>query len=230
IDFDTAAQQAELRFAASTALRWEEGDPRGRPSVGAIERLADELVEVPEEDERAIRDAAIAYREALAAAEVPDAVVAPGAEAAFRRRSRLGRILTLTLVPPALLGVVANVLPAAGVYLAGRRPAQPVTHATTKFLVGVALFAVNLALLRWVVLDDASHPWLLTLAVGPICGLAALWVMGRLIRARRARLGFRRLAEASGALEDLRARRARLVDAVSSARAAGVRRSPDDAW
>lgn len=229
IDFDTAAEHAELRFAAVTALRWERADPRGRPPVGDIERLADELNDVPAPLERAIRDAAVAYRDALAAAEVPDAVVAPGAEAAFRARSRIGRVLTLVLVPFAVAGVVANAVPAAGVYLAGRRRAPPVTHATTKFLVGLGLFLVNLVLLRWVLPDGAGHPWLLTVAVGPLCGLAALWVAGRTIRARRARLGFRRLAAATGALEDLRARRAALVASVHEARAERARRGPDDA-
>ena len=217
IDFEDAEQRAELRFAASVTLRWVEGDPRGRPPIGEIERLADALAELPGPDERPIRDLAVAYREALAAAEVPDGVVVPGAEAAFRARSRMGRILTLALAPFAAAGIVANALPAVGVYLAGRRPNPPVTHATTKFLVGIVLFALNLALLRWIVLAGTARPWLLTLLVGPICGLAALWVVGRLIRARRARLGFRRLAEASGALEDLRARRARVVEAVRAA-------------
>jgi glycerol-3-phosphate O-acyltransferase/dihydroxyacetone phosphate acyltransferase len=217
VDYEDAEQRAELRFAASVALRWSEGDPRGRPPVGEIERLADELADAPDPVERSVRETAVAYREALAAAAVSDAVVVPGAEPAFRARSRAGRILTLVLAPLAVVGIVANALPAAGVYLAGRRPSTPVTHATTKFLVGISLFAVNLAVLRWRVLDGAPRPWLLSLAVGPICGLAALWVVGRLIRARRARLGFRRLAAAAGALEDLRARRVRLVDAVRAA-------------
>jgi 1-acyl-sn-glycerol-3-phosphate acyltransferase len=229
IDYESAAQRADLRLAALTALRWERADPRGRPPVGEIERLADELADAPGEFEGAIREAASAYREALAAAEVPDAVVAPGAEAAFRRRSRLGRILTLALTPLAAVGIAANALPAAGVLLAGRRPAPPVTHATTKFLVGLGLSVLNLGLLRAFVFDGASHPWPLTVAVGPLCGLAALWVVGRGIRARRARLGFRRLAAASGALEDLRGRRAHLVGAVDAARTALVRRRSDDA-
>jgi glycerol-3-phosphate O-acyltransferase / dihydroxyacetone phosphate acyltransferase len=227
IDYESAAQRAELRFAAITALRWEQADPRGRPPVGEIERLADALAEAPEEVERPVRAAAIAYRDALAAADVPDAVVAPGAEAAFRDRSRLGRVVTLAMLPFAVVGAVANALPALGVYLTGLRAAPPAMHATTKFLAGIALFLVNLGLLRWVVLDETSQPWLLTLVVGPICGLAALWVTGRLLRARGAGTGFGGLAAAADALEDLRARRARLVEAVRAARQA--RRDADDA-
>lgn len=229
IDFDDAGHRAELRFAAVTALRWEGGDPRGRPPVGQIERLADELADGSQQTQGVVRRAAVAYRDALAAVDVSDAVVAPGAEDAFRARSRIGRILTWALTPLAAVGLVANAVPMAGVYAAGRRMAPPVTHATTKFLVGLALFLLNVAALRWIVLDDAGDPWLLTLAAGPLCGLAALWVVGRWLRARRARLGFRRLAAAAGALEDLPARRARLVEAVDAARASAVRRPSDDA-
>jgi hypothetical protein len=97
----------------------------------------------------------------------------------------------------------------------------PVTHATAKFLTAIVAFTVNWAALRWWLLDDSASPWLLTLAAGPVCGLAALWCVGRAIRARRARLGFRRLAAASGLVEDHRARRARLVEAVRAATATG---------
>jgi hypothetical protein len=104
----------------------------------------------------------------------------------------------------------------------------PVTHATAKFLSAIVLFTANWAVLRWLVLDAAPHAWLLTLLVGPVCGLAALWSVGRTIRARRARLGLRKLAAASGVLEDLRARRAHLVDAVRAATSAALDRRDED--
>jgi glycerol-3-phosphate O-acyltransferase / dihydroxyacetone phosphate acyltransferase len=217
IDFRSAEQRSALRLAAHVALRWEHADPRGRPPVGEIERLADRLSEAPETEEVAVRSAAIAYREGLAASAVSDAVVAPGAEEALARRSRIGWLLTLALAPLAVVGLVANAVPAIVVYAVGRRPMPPVTHATAKFLTAIVLFTVNWIALRWVVFGTASRPWLLTLAVGPVCGLVALWCSGRAIRAGRARLGLRRLAAASGVLDDLRARRARLVHAVRTA-------------
>jgi glycerol-3-phosphate O-acyltransferase/dihydroxyacetone phosphate acyltransferase len=221
VDFRSAEQRSALRLAANVALRWEHGDPRGRPPVGEVERLADRLSEAPAAEEEAVRSAAIDYREGLAAAGVPDAVVAPGAEEALARRSRLGWILTLALAPLAAVGFLANAVPVIAVYAVGRRAMPPVTHATAKFLTALVLFPANWAVLRWVVFDTVSHAWLLTLAVGPVCGLAALWCIGRAIRARRARLGLRRLAAASGLVEDLRARRASLVDAVRAATATG---------
>jgi 1-acyl-sn-glycerol-3-phosphate acyltransferase len=222
VDFRSAEQRSALRLAANVALRWEHGDPRGRPPVGEVERLADRLSEAPAAEEEAIRSAAIAYREGLAAVGVPDAVVAPGAEEALARRSRLGWLLTLALAPLAAVGLLANAIPVIAVDAVGRRAMPPVTHATAKFLTAIVLFPANWALLRWALFDTASHPWLLTLVVGPACGLAALWCVGRAIRARRARLGLRRLAAASGLVEDLRARRARLVDAVRAATATAI--------
>ena len=227
IDFESAEQRSALRMAANVALRWEHGDPRGRPPVGEVERLADRLAEAPPQLEEAVRAAASDYREALATARIPDAVVAPGAEEALARGSRIGWLVTLALAPFAAIGLLANLVPSVGVYLVGRRAQPPVTHATTKFLAALVLFPANWAVLRWVVFDTATYPWLLTVALGPICGAAALWCVGRVVRARRARLGLRRLAEASGLVEDLRARRARLAHAVRAATSDTGAHSPD---
>lgn len=217
LDFQSAEQRSALRLAANVALRWEHADPRGRPSVGAVERLADRLADAPAPAEAAVRAAAVAYREGLAAAGVHDAVVAPGADEALARRSRIGWMLTLVLSPLAVVGLLANAVPTVLVYAVGRRPMPPVTHATAKFLTAIVAFSVNWAALRWWAFADSSHPWLFTLAAGPVCGLAALWCVGRAIRARRARLGLRTLSDAAAVLEDLRARRVRLVEAVRAA-------------
>ena len=104
LDFQSAEQRSALRLAANVALRWEHADPRGRPPVGEVERLADHLSDAPAPAEAAVRAAAVAYREGLAAAGVNDAVVAPGAEEALAQRSRIGWMLTLALSPLAVGG------------------------------------------------------------------------------------------------------------------------------
>ena len=220
IDYQSAEQRSDLRLAADVALRWEHGDPRGRPPMGEVERLADRLSEAPAPMEEEVRAAARHYRDGLAVVGVPDAVVAPGAEEALARRGLFAWLLTLAILPLALVGLVANALPTLAVYAAGRRPAPPVRHATIKFLTAFVVFPLMWAVLRWWVFDDARYAWLLTLAVGPICGLATLWCVGRLLRARRARLGLERLAAATGLADDLRDRRAHLVEAVRAATSA----------
>ena len=217
IDYQSAEQRSDLRLAADVTLRWEHGDPRGRPPMGEVERLADRLSEAPARREEEVRAAARHYRDGLAVVGVPDAVVAPGAEEALARRGLFAWLLTLAILPLALVGLVANALPSLAVYAAGRRPAPPVRHATIKFLTAFVVFPFMWAVLRWWVFDDTRYAWLLTLTVGPICGLATLWCVGRLLRARRARLGLERLAAATGLADDLRDRRASLVEAVRAA-------------
>jgi 1-acyl-sn-glycerol-3-phosphate acyltransferase len=157
LDFETAEQRSALRMAANVELRWEHGDPRGRPPVGEVERLADRLSEVHPVAEAAIRAAATDYREGLAAAGVSDAVVAPGAETAFARRSRAGWVLTVALAPLAAAGLLANAAPTALVYAVGRRPLPPVTHATAKFLTAIVGFSANWTALRWWVFDEKNR-------------------------------------------------------------------------
>lgn len=143
LDFQSAEQRSALRLAANVALRWGHADPRGRPPVGAVERLADLLADAPASVEGAVRAEAVAYREGLAAASVHDAVVAPGAEEALARRSRIGWMLTLALTPLAVVGLLANAFPTALVYAVARRPMPPVTHATAKFLTAIVAFAAT---------------------------------------------------------------------------------------
>ena len=166
-------------FAGSTGTRAVD-----RP-MGEVERLADRLSEAPARIEEEVRAAAGHYRDGLAVIGVPDAVVAPGAEEALARRGLFAWLLALAVPPLALVGLVANAPPSLAVYAAGRRPAPPVRHATIKFLAAFVVFPLMWAVLRWWVFDDARYAWLLTLAVGPICGLATLWCVGRLLRARR---------------------------------------------
>lgn len=226
VDYESAEQRSELRLAADVALRWEQADPRGRPAIGDVERLADQLSDAPDPVVGGVREASRSYRDGLDAVGVADAVVAPGAEEALARRGRFSWLLTLAIAPLAVVGLLANALPTLGVFLAGRKPAPPVRHATIKFLTAFVLFPLDWLVLRYWVFADVRYAWLWTLLIGPICGLATLWCVGRVLRARRARLGLERLAAATGLAEDLRARRARLVEAVRTALDASTEEGP----
>jgi type VI protein secretion system component VasK len=158
---------------------------------------------------------------------VPDDVVAPGAIETYRRRGRPGWLLALAMSPFALVGVIANALPMLGLYVVGRRPMPPVTRATAKFLTALVLFLANWLALRYWVFAGSSRAWLVTLVVGPVCGLAAIWLVARWIRARRARLGIGRLVGQRATLDELQQRREAVVqtvrDAVGDARFAARR-------
>jgi hypothetical protein len=89
--------------------------------------------------------------------------------------------------------------------------------ATTKFLTGLVLFPAAWLAWRYLVFDGLDDPWLMTLLVGPLCGLVAAVLGYRLHLARLARLRPSRLVVASQAAEDLAVRRAALVGTVAHA-------------
>jgi len=216
LDFESAAQMSALALAATIALRPLDADPGWRPSFSAREDLSTRLRDAPDEAMEAVIEAATSYRGALEANAMTDAAVA--ADPHRHRRAHLGGLATtVILAGPAFVGTVVNLVPGLLTWLSGRGEMAPVTRATVKFLVATITFP--LTWLAWRYLSpvrDGPHPWWITVAIGPLFGLAAAWVGSRLHRARRARVNLRRLAGIGASLDDLRARRDRVVEAVAA--------------
>jgi hypothetical protein len=218
MDYEDATQAADLGFAAAVSLRRAGGSPTWSPSLGSLERLADRLADAPPEAREKVRTAAADYRAALVANGTGDRAVAAGSRPGRTRPARIAaNVLTVAALPLALVGLAANIVPATLVHLAGRRPAAPVTLATIKFLTGLVAFPLTWWVLERTVFDGASHPWLWTIAVGPVSGLCAAVVADRLRRARLARLRPGRLIVPDRAAEDLLDRRGWLVEMVGQA-------------
>ena len=224
LDFDDAAQAADLWFAASVSLRRRGGNPAWSPRLSELEERAGRLAELPPEHQTRIRSAAADYRRALEANATEDRAVAAGPRAGFGAARVVGGLLTLLALPFAVVGVVVNAIPALAVHLVGRREAEPVTLATTKFLVGAVAFPVTWLVLRYVVVDATSEPWLWTFLLGPLCGLLAAICADRFRRIRLARLRPARLVVPTRAAEDLQERRAWLVESVDAVAGAGADR------
>ena len=217
VDYEDAAQAADLGFAAAVYLRRTGGSASWSPRLGDLERTADRLADAPAEDRAKVRAAADGYGAALRANGTTDRAVAAGHRPTARPSRILATLFTILALPFAVIGLVANLVPATIVHLAGRRGAAPVTLATIKFLTGLVAFPLTWWILaRWV-FHGTSHPWLWSLAVGPICGLVAAIVIDRLRRARLARLRPGRLIVPDRAAEDLLDRRAWLVEMVRAA-------------
>jgi 1-acyl-sn-glycerol-3-phosphate acyltransferase len=212
LDLAGAAELASLEHAAEIALRAAEGHG---PGLGETRDLAGRLAVDPGAE--GIVAAEGSYREALEAHAVTDRAVAARPEHGFRRIHLTATLVTVALLPLAAVGAIVNLLPGAAVHLAGRPRMAPVTRATSKFLTAIALFPVTWIAWRYLGFEDRPHPWWWTLAAGPACGLATLWVADRVRRAWRARLDLRRLAATGPALEELRRRRAAVVAAVEAA-------------
>ncbi|HEX6844301.1 MAG TPA: 1-acyl-sn-glycerol-3-phosphate acyltransferase [Actinomycetota bacterium] len=217
LDFEDAAQAADLGYAAVVSLRRPGGSPAWSPSLSATDTIASALAAAPLPAQDRVRAAVADYRGALEANQVSDRQVAAGPRSVARTSRALGGLLALLAVPFALVGLVVNLVPSLAVHLAGRRPAPPVTLATTKFLVGLVTFPAGWLAWRYLMLEETSNPWLLTVAVGPVCGLIAAVLGHRLHRARLARLRPTRLILPMRAAEDLAERRAVLVAAVERA-------------
>jgi glycerol-3-phosphate O-acyltransferase/dihydroxyacetone phosphate acyltransferase len=217
LDYRDAAQASELGYAATVYLRRPGGDPSWAPPLSAIDRVAGALADAPTASQARVREAVVSYRAALEVNDAADRQVAAGPRDVVRPARVVGGLLTLVALPFAVVGLIVNGVPALLVHLAGRRPAAPVTLATVKFLVGFVAFPATWLAWRYLAFAEASGPWLLTLVVGPLCGLVAAVVGDRLRRARLARLRPSRLAVPGRAAEDLAERRAWLVDEVDSA-------------
>lgn len=212
LDFTDAAQLDALEHAAEIALR---AAADRAPALGAIQDLAARLAASPVAPDVAAAEGA--YREALEAQAVTDAAVATAPARGFRRLHLVAIVATVALLPLAALGAIVNALPGVAVHLAGRPRMAPVTRATAKFLTAVVLFPATWVAWRYLVFEGREHPWWWTVLAGPACGLAAWWVADRARRAWRARLDLRRLAGTGPALQELRGRRAAVIEAVSLA-------------
>ncbi|MGE5225749.1 MAG: 1-acyl-sn-glycerol-3-phosphate acyltransferase [Planctomycetaceae bacterium] len=217
VDYDDAAQAADLWLAAEVSLRRAGGSPSWTPPLSALEERAGALVALPSDAQAEVRRAVADYRHALEVNATSDRAVAAGRRHGLSAARVAGGVLTVLMLPLALVGLVVNAVPALFVHLAGRRAAAPVTLATVKFLVALIAFPLAwFALRRWVV-GGAAHPLLLTAALGPGCGLVAAVVGDRVRRARLARLRPGRLVVPDRAAEDLLERRAWLVETVAAA-------------
>ena len=212
LDFTDAAQLDALEHAAEIALRATGDRPSG---LGAIQDLASRLATMPSATEVALSEQA--YRAALEAQAVTDEALASAPPRGVRRVHLVATVATLALLPFAAIGALVNLIPGVAVHLAGRPRMAPVTRATSKFLAAIVLFPVTWVAWRYLAFEARPHPWWWTMLVGPVCGLAAWWVADRVRRAWRARLDLRRLASTGPALEELRRRRAAVIEEVTRA-------------
>lgn len=219
-DFEDAQVAATLWEAAEIALRPTGSRSTWQPGLGDVDELAQELDRAEPSARSEVLAAVPPYSERLASLGVRDPEIVPGNTAQAFRRQRLGsNAKLLVALPFALLALPMNLVPAILVHVVGRRAMAPATRATVKLLVGTALFALTWGI-WWVALRAAgvSHAWAWVVVGGPILGSALAYAIERRARYRRAKIGWRQLAGNVSALEDLRALRARVVEAVTAVR------------
>jgi 1-acyl-sn-glycerol-3-phosphate acyltransferase len=223
-DFGDASEALTLNFAARVAIRDPEASPGTEIPLAEAWALAGRIDRAPPADRAAVLAAASRYRAELQTLGLDDRDVVPGNRPERFRRTYWGRAARYVAAAPfAVVGAVVNAAPAAVVHQVGKRVPSKVGRATPKLLAAMAAFPVTwLGVALGLRARGARHPWLGALAAGPVCGWATLYAFERWERNRRDVAAWGRLARSRTALEDLRARRAAVVDAVGAT--AGVPR------
>ena len=243
-DFPDLVAAVEMRCAAEVALRSDDMVTLAKVSLARAEELAQRLDRLAPAQREPIAAAAAEYSLLLGAVGIGDDYLHPQVSVRSLVARAIATVLyTLVLLPFALVGVVVNLVPALLVALAGLAATAPVSKGTNRVLVGVVAFPLSWYLVAahdvgssaiaratsgaTMPLDPAVHQLfgdrsglgasLLVFLAAPLCGLLAVWLVGRLHRLWRT---FRALAtnlNRRGQVAALQARRADLVALVEAA-------------
>ncbi|MCB0970262.1 MAG: 1-acyl-sn-glycerol-3-phosphate acyltransferase [Acidimicrobiales bacterium] len=155
-DFDDLLDAAEMRRAADVALRSRHLRPLAEVPLAEREALAKRLDRLPPDQRDPIATAAAEYDLLRSTINVRDEVLEPPVSI----RVLVVRLVTtalavFVLAPFAIVGLLANVVPATLVGLAGMAARAPVSKGTNRVLVGLVAFPATWATLA--VLDVGDH-------------------------------------------------------------------------
>lgn len=213
-DYRDERQARVLTRAAEIAQRTS----RGHVTLAQQEALAQRLAYAPQQVLEGLMDALARYHLHLELVGLRDHQLVQGYTAPQLLVGFLKTAAIVTLIAPfALVGTVVNLVPYWCVVAAGRAVARPVMKGTARVLAGLAVFPLVWA---GVILGfGRTNPPYVTaqLVLFIVCGLVAVAFFERIERARRAFRGWQALRDRRALLDDVRADRRRLVDAVEAA-------------
>lgn len=248
--FDSTEEALALTIAATMSLSVEGGAPLLR-DVTARARHLSRLDAVRR---TALVDVVARYRMLLGFVGLDDAdIVDRTPLRSLVRRIVVLAVLAVVLMPLAVAGLYANLVPAVLVVLAGLIVKAPVSKGTVRLLVAVVTFPIMWTVWAWQ--DSTAGPfgdlarsvtypidWLvgpertdrrgalanvLAFVVAPLLGIAALALVERAWALAMALIRWRTLLDRRGQLADVRARRADVIDAATAALAARPAPLPD---
>ncbi len=239
--FETTEEMLALDAAATATLTAPDGS---RPPLADVSSRARRLARLDPERRRALVDLVARYRMLLGFVALDDDdVVRTDVLARLARRVVVLTVLVVVLLPLAVAGLFANIVPLLLVLLAGLIVKAPVSKGTVRLLVAVVTFPATWATLAWidsrtgamadaarrvtypvdwVVGDDPSDRigWeadLLVFVVTPILLVVAV-VMFERIRALVVELvRWKTLLDRRGQLAEVRERRAEVVEVTEAA-------------
>lgn len=244
-DFDSLLDAVELRGAADLVLRSHGAPPMAEVSLAARETLASDLDDLAPEVRKQIGAAVAEHHLLLGAVGVRDDHLVPRVGMrSLVSRLLLTALLVAVLAPFALMGLVANAVPALLVTVAGALATAPVSKGTNRVLVGVVAFPVAWGLLA---VGDVGSGWaaaaagwvtsplspLISLAFGerggwgpsllvflaaPAFGLLAVWLAERVAMVHRTWRAVRSNVSRRGQLAELLEHRAATLERVEALR------------
>ena len=223
LDYDATHDDVALYEASRVAVRRPDGDPHTLLSLDEIERTTRAMSQAPPAERSAVVEAMDAYNSILELLHLTDADIIPGnTPERMRERVGLGLVKVVGLAPFAAVGAAIDLLPYGVVRVAAaRRPMERVSRANFTLLVSMVAFP--LTWLGWGLFGrrlGLRRPWRVALLAGPVCGHAAVAWYEQVSAVRSARLRWRRTTTLADVLDDVRAQRAVVVEAVSAAVAA----------
>lgn len=158
-DYGSLLRERVMMSAAEIHLRNEEDDPFWDPPVADIREVAQRLTHLPDPVVETVLSTFGRYELALSAVGLRDDQINPPPRLSDLARLVVKRMLiVLVVLPFALLGLLANIVPILLVYLAGAAIREPVTKGTARVLTALVAFPLSWAVM--LVLTSPERRWL----------------------------------------------------------------------
>lgn len=224
VSYDDETSLHHVETAARIALRAPGADPSYLVPMARVEPVARRLAALPADDLEPVLEATRAYTSQLDLLGLTDRDVVPG-NTLPRLRNRLNRSATLivALAIPAAVGAGVNLAPYLAVKLVSYRPVARVSRATLLMLSSMVAYPATWIGWGFLAKRRLKHPWRAAFVAGPVCGYATVACWEQIDRVRQTKLQWRRVTRSSNLLDELRAQRQTVVDAVTDALGAPAR-------
>jgi glycerol-3-phosphate O-acyltransferase / dihydroxyacetone phosphate acyltransferase len=238
-DFRSIEEALALTGAAEVALRGNA--PRERVELAQAFAVARELADLGDGHRSGVVHAQARYQLLLNGLGLKDEDVTSRVSATYLARRLVGlAVLVVVLAPFALAGMLVNLVPVAIVLVVGMIPHAPVTKGTVRILVALVVFPLTWVLVAWfdvgagwisdiagaltfpltAFLDrSGTAPSIVVFLAAPLLGLAALAIVERSQALWATWRSWRILVDRRGQLDEVRAVRGAVVEAVRVAQA-----------
>lgn len=218
-DYENWAEAQALSKSAEITLRSQLNDPIGEVPFGLRDRLANTLADRPEASRSRIIHAVQEYQQDLDGAGYCDAELNSALKTGRFMRSLVSQIVVAVLLFPfALVGAAINFIPFLVVKAVGLLRVAPSVAASIKPVTAIAMFGIAWGAVIWQAIS--KYGWVAGVAAFillPVYLTAAIAFLERVVRLWGAFRRWRASSGTGGIADDVRTRRATVVEAVLAA-------------